>query len=82
MVDGAASPLLLREEKALWAASVVVAMEMGKGETAPGSKLGGAAVVFNRKREASAEGRRPGRCRSCVLIWVEAQCWCKGGEEK
>ncbi|KAJ6957667.1 hypothetical protein NC653_039589 [Populus alba x Populus x berolinensis] len=31
-----------------------------------------AAVIFNRKREASAEGRRPGRRWSCGLIWVEA----------
>ncbi|KAJ6855217.1 hypothetical protein NC651_040017 [Populus alba x Populus x berolinensis] len=48
---------------------------MGKGEAAPGSKLGGAAVVFNKKREASAEGRRPGRRRSCGLIWGEAWRW-------
>ena len=64
VVDGAALPLQLREEKAMWAASVVAAVEMGKGEAAPGSKLGGAAIVFNRKREVSAEGRRPGRRRS------------------
>jgi hypothetical protein len=36
-------------------------VEMGEGEETHGSKLGGAAVVFNRKREASAKGRRPGR---------------------
>ena len=47
------------------------AVEMGEGEETHGSKLGGA-VVFNRKREASAEGRRPGRRQSCGLIWVEA----------
>uniref|UniRef100_A0A6M2EMB7 Uncharacterized protein n=1 Tax=Populus davidiana TaxID=266767 RepID=A0A6M2EMB7_9ROSI len=62
----------------MWAASVVAVVEMGKGETTPESKLGGAAVVFNRKREASAEGRRPGRRRSCGLIWVKAWCWSEG----
>ena len=38
----------------------------------PRVQAGEAAVVFNRKREAPAEGRRPGERRSCGLIWVEA----------